>query len=154
MINFPATVEDLGLTTFPRFDTLFKTIEMVANVDSKSMMMPDNSMTFLSDDEEGMAMEDNIDRKFIPSVCKYGDNYSVSTSKSSIAIAWPLFIKFQYKFKERVPILAPWTIPTSIYSARRKESISDAYYNSSDGFKKCFLYDWKMLNRKGRFVTF
>ena len=36
---------------------------------------------------------------------------------------------------------------------RRKESISDAY-NSSDGFKKCFLYDWKMLNRKGRFVTF
>ena len=88
-INFPATVEDLGLTTFPRFDTLFKTIEMVANVDGKSMMMPDNSMTVLSDDEEGMAMEDNIDRKFIPSVCKYGDNYSVSTSKSSIAIAWP-----------------------------------------------------------------
>ena len=34
-INFPPTVEDLGLTTFPRFDTLFKTIEMVAHEDSK-----------------------------------------------------------------------------------------------------------------------
>ena len=76
------------------------------------------------------------------------------SAEQVISIAWPLYIHMQYKHRERKPVLAPWTIETSIFSSRRKEFVSDDYYDNRTGLQKVFDRDWEILNQDDHFVAF
>ena len=139
-INFPTEISDLGIKEFPRFDSMFEAIKKL-----------------LSDAKRNAAIKKasggaSRSRSLYPSLLPF--KRSNTNSRAIISIPWPLHIHMQYKYKERKPVLASWTIETSIFSSRRKEFISDDYYDNCTGLQKVFDRDWEILNQDDRFVAF
>ena len=93
--------------------------------------------------------EESRSRSLYPSLSPF--ELSSTECRTSISIAWPIYIHMQYKHRERKPVLAPWTIETSIFSSRRKEFVSDDYYDNRTGLQKVCDRDWEILNRGGSF---
>ena len=105
-INFPTDVSDLGLKEFPRFDSMFEAVR-------KLLLDFGHEETLEAKNEEA-----SQSRSLYPSLSPF--ERSSTECRTSLSIAWPLYIHMQYKHRERKPVLAPWAIKTKYFFVTKK----------------------------------